>query len=157
MLCEQWLCTENSKAISGFQGPMGTLGPKGTTDFKLTGRPGPRGILGVSTKAFKEEDCFTPSKPKPVCSKPISTPQVTHLHVEKQIGISVTDDDDACIMCEEFKADVIFAPCGHQITCSGCCHELASREFMAQRAVRCPKCQIQVSQTKTVKLDSFRS
>jgi Zinc finger, C3HC4 type (RING finger) len=48
---------------------------------------------------------------------------------------SVTNMDDACTLCCEKSMDCVLIPCGHQLCCTECGHQLKS----------CPVCKVQCS------------
>ncbi len=48
-------------------------------------------------------------------------------------------EDDACVICLDQAADVIFQPCSHCVTCTACA------KLVAQRKQPCPMCRTAVS------------
>jgi len=145
--------------------PGKPTGSKGEPDDMLASeRSSPAGTSVEEEEPNKSpanhnEDSFLASKPEPdsssIPSAEPAQPQLTRLPIEIQSGMSPVDQKDTCVLCQDFKADVLFVDCRHLITCTKCCNDMATWEFAAQRPVRCPKCMSQVTQTVTMKPHSF--
>lgn len=75
----------------------------------------------------------------------------TQLVIPKNIIVEETDDDnEMCVVCNIYKCNIIYEPCGHYYTCSEC-----TQKIMKNNNLKCPICRTVINCVKNISISWF--